>query len=59
MNDHLILKLQLQCAAKSEPSLANMTFEDYAHVAVIHLQIWTYESWDSLFLISMSPTSNL
>ena len=22
---------------------------------VIHLQVWAYESWDSLFPISMSP----
>ena len=27
--------------------------------SVIHLQIWAYGSWDSLFPISMSPTENL
>ena len=27
--------------------------------AVVHLQIWLYESWDSLFPISMIPTANL
>ena len=26
---------------------------------VIHLQFGAYESWDSLFHISMSPTANL
>ena len=26
---------------------------------VIHLQFSAYESWDSLFSISMSPTANL
>ena len=30
-----------------------------AYETVIHLQFWAYESWDSLFPISMSPTANL
>ena len=29
------------------------------YIAVIYLQIWAYESWDSLLPISMSPTANL
>ena len=28
-------------------------------VTVIYLQFWAYESWDSLFPISMNPTANL
>ena len=27
--------------------------------AVIHLQFWAYGSWDSLYLISMSPNCKL
>ena len=38
------------------PAGAGKIFSLYA---VIHLQFWAYESWDSLFPISMSPHCKL
>ena len=32
---------------------------DFKTFAVIHLQLWAYGSWDSLFPISMSPNCKL
>ena len=41
----------------NDKTLTNI--DTFIFIPVIHLQFWTYGSWDSLFPISMSPTANL
>ena len=50
------------CGCGDEVQYINVIFKEKKAkltLAVIHLQFWAYESWDSLFPISMSPNCKL
>ena len=65
----LILNQNICCGYSKEPSQRDGSFEHTQHMfksmgkeinAIFSdsFSIWAYESWDTLFLISRSPTAN-